>query len=168
MPAAGHVVLGQLFDRVVRKGSCSSIAKTLWGWTIGAWIFDYFLTPISATGGRPIFVVFVQLVWAWVMYVVYAHTAEVRRQMAARDGVDDHAVVCGSGKEGICCDNLFCQPCVLCFLFKHDVLRRQPGATYVCRADLPLMRSRRRRGCDVDIPSTSRGGAAAATWIFLR
>ena len=26
--------------------------------------------------------------------------------------------------------------------------------------------SRRRRGCDVDIPPTSRDGAAAATWIF--
>ena len=37
---------------------------------------------------------------------------------------------------------------------------------YCCRVDIPWDGLRRRRGCDVDVPRTSRGDAAAATWTF--
>ena len=47
-----------------------------------------------------------------------------------------------------------------------DELGAAPRPEYFRRADLPLIKSRRRRGCDVDIPLMTRGGAAAATWIF--
>ena len=47
------------------------------------------------------------------------------------------------------------------------LLRRWRDA-YFRRADTPAYASRRRHSRDVDIPRTSRGGAAAATWKFGR
>ena len=123
------IVVGQLHDRVVRPGSCSSVAWPLAAMMIVKTIID--ISVRAATGADPSGLTSLLTAVVFMYYIT-----KIRKAIVARDGITDTASThCGgnavSGQEGnICCEHYWCWPCVTCWMFRHDLVTRSPGQTY--------------------------------------
>ena len=116
------IVVGQLHDRVVRPGSCSSVAWPLAAMMIVKQIIDISVRAATGIDISPLTSLFTAIVFLHYM-------TKIRKAIVARDGITD-----APNKEcsncSIECENFCCWPCVTCWMFRHDLLTRSPGQDY--------------------------------------
>ena len=116
------IVVGQLHDRVVRPGSCSSVAWPLAAMMIVKQIIDISVRAATGIDISPLTSLFTAIVFLHYM-------TKIRKAIVARDGITD-----APNKEcsncSIECENFCCWPCVTCWMFRHDLMTRSPGQDY--------------------------------------
>ena len=116
------VYIAQLHERVVKRQSFQSVLGVL----VGVQVLGYIVSRMGANiawttsedeevagSGEQMWNMMCELAVALV-YLKYVIT--IRRQMRARDHIQDGSGACGSE----CCTSYFCQLCVLCQMFAHD------------------------------------------------
>ena len=111
------VYIAQLHERVVKRNSFQRIVGILIAVRVVGEIVkrSFGADPGEHTVDEAILAVqfFVDLAVAAV-YLKYVIT--IRKQMRARDNIQDESGKCGSE----CCTAYWCQPCVLCQMYTHD------------------------------------------------
>ena len=60
--------------------------------------------------------------------VVLSYVLKIRAAIVARDSFEDRPIMCQQCN--VCCETFWCYQCVLCFLFRHDLVAKTPGSHY--------------------------------------
>ena len=116
------VVVGQLHDRVVRRGTF--LATTL---KVGFWmLLKYAVDVLSFRRDLGLLIPF-EATCVMVAVAIAFFLGRIRRTLARRDGIRDAPQLPLCGIRG---ETLACHPCATCWLFRHDLLVRQPGQAY--------------------------------------
>lgn len=105
------VVIGQLSERVVRKGSYRG---TFW-WLFGAFVLGEIVKmAIGPLGLAPFYSL--ELAIDLLVWAIYAHyLLKIRARIRERDQIPD------DGSLAECCCAYWCNPCVLCATAGHDL-----------------------------------------------
>lgn len=118
------VVIGQLHDRVIQRGSCTSVALV-----IGVVIFLMEVVDII-DGILMMGLDLSGVTWLLEAAVIYYYLSKIRAKIVARDNiVPDRPAVCNCGG-GVGCDTFFCHPCVTCWIFRHELQVQSQGQEY--------------------------------------
>ena len=116
------IYIAQLHERVVKRQSFPKVLGILVVVQVVGWILKFYgehifievhtgNRMIDALGWLPILVTELAVGLVYLKYVI-----AIRKQMRARDHIQDESGACGSE----CCTSYFCQLCVLCQMFAHD------------------------------------------------
>ena len=114
------IVVGQLWHRIVERGGGGTVLAILAAVSVTAWVLEQVVDNIL----YPIQVGWVFRLIAGFIYLHYV--LKIRQKAAEAGGFQDHAVLCGNE----CCETYWCLPCIACFLMRHDIQAKQPGAIY--------------------------------------
>ena len=104
----------------MERGGGATVVGTLAAVSVGALILESVLDAVLA----PIRVGWIFRLAAGFVYLKYV--LKIRQKAAEAGGFRDHPVLCGNE----CCETYWCMSCIACFLMRHDIQAKQPGATY--------------------------------------
>ena len=114
------VYIAQLHERVVKRNSFQMVVGILIAVrVVGEIVKRSVVGPIFASMLKTRFILtnpFTFLVDLAVAAVYLNYVIAIRKQMRARDNIQDESGKCGSE----CCTAYWCQPCVLCQMYTHD------------------------------------------------